>query len=544
MNKNLLIKRILAFLLLVLIFAGLPACKKYDNPIDNGNGANKGTVSGTVTTTNKIAISGVEVRVGNLVAYTNNKGSFLLSGVSAGDKVIVSFTMDNYTTTQKIVTVKAGRVSYVDASVIPVGKKQNLDALNGGTVQFNGASVVLLPNSIVDSRSVAFTGTATVKATYFDPSNNVFYGCFPGEFEGLRNDNSVTQIESFGFIAVELLNGTEKLQLASGKPATITMPITQKQQATAPQTIPLWYFDESRGQWIEEGSANKVGNNYVGTVRHFSNWNCDQPTQTSYFQGKVVDNNGNPVSCASVKSVGVDYTGQASAITADDGSFKIAVKSNSTATVFAKYHIFTSTSADYATPATSQITDIGNLIINIDTMNVVVITGRVVDNGNQPLEYISLKLLDSTNKVVDLISSSRDGRFKLFGLTNSKYVIEIATYNADTSTTKVRVDVQTGSQNETKDVGDIKLDIGGSYITGRVLDSNSMPAKNAYVYLANQPSSGTREKSTDSLGVFKLSVRPNISVDIHFYYMQKSKTLTVTSGALGETKDIGDVIVP
>jgi hypothetical protein len=46
----------------------------------------------------------------------------------------------------------------------------------------------------------------------------------------------------------------------------------------APATIPLWYFNDTLGIWKEEGTATKQGNNYVGSVSHFSFWNCDVPS--------------------------------------------------------------------------------------------------------------------------------------------------------------------------------------------------------------------------------------------------------------------------
>ena len=90
--------------------------------------------------------------------------------------------------------------------------------------------------------------------------------------------------------AVELTGAAgEKLQLAPGKPATITMPMSSPLLAHAPGTIPLWHFDEAKGVWMEEGSATKKGNVYIGTVSHFSFWNCDWPQDLVEFECTVVD---------------------------------------------------------------------------------------------------------------------------------------------------------------------------------------------------------------------------------------------------------------
>jgi len=75
--------------------------------------------------------------------------------------------------------------------------------------------------------------------------------------------------------------------------ATIHMPVPAEFLHTAPETIPLWHFDESNGTWVEEGQAQLINNTYVGEVGHFSFWNCDIPVDPIEISGKVLLN-GNP----------------------------------------------------------------------------------------------------------------------------------------------------------------------------------------------------------------------------------------------------------
>jgi hypothetical protein len=85
----------------------------------------------------------------------------------------------------------------------------------------------------------------------------------------------------------------EKLQLAKRKTATLTTAIPASLQNTAPATISLWYMDESSGLWKEEGTATKNGNKYVGTVSHFSFWNCDVGVPLVNLTATLKDQNGN-----------------------------------------------------------------------------------------------------------------------------------------------------------------------------------------------------------------------------------------------------------
>ena len=417
--------------------------------------------------------------------------------------------------------------------------------MSGGTVAFSGTTVVFPANGIIDSKGKPFTGSAQVKATYFDPTNPLFYGCFPGEFAGVRSNSTETGIESFGFINVEIMNNAEKLQLASGKPAQFTMPIPAALRTRAPQTIPLWYYDEVQGKWIEEGSATKQGNNYVGTVAHFSSWNCDMPTQTSWLEGHVVDANGNPLSFANVKAIGVDYTGSSSVRTNDAGYFKVAVKSASTATVLASYYIVSGTAQTVVTPATGIVQDIGNLVVAVDTTQFCTITGRVIDNGSFPLSYMYVVLKDAGGKQVDALTTGKDGRFRFFGEAGKTYTLELSWY-ADSAKQAKPMSVTCPTIPGNVDVGDIKVDLGGALVTGRLVDSTGTPIPNVNCYSPNSsgtPGQNGRESATDANGRFSISAKPATTFQLYFYWMQKSKTVTATSGILGSTTDIGDVVM-
>lgn len=70
-------------------------------------------------------------------------------------------------------------------------------------------------------------------------------------------------------------NDDQKLQIATGHKANISLPIAANQLDTAPATIPLWHFNEDSGLWEEQGFSRRQGDRYVGSVSHFSWWNND-----------------------------------------------------------------------------------------------------------------------------------------------------------------------------------------------------------------------------------------------------------------------------
>jgi hypothetical protein len=67
--------------------------------------------------------------------------------------------------------------------------------------------------------------------------------------------------------------------------------------------------------WREDGSAVKQGDKYVGTVHHFTDWNCDYPGTTGSVTGRVLDCNGLPLPGITLK------IGQVTALTDASGNY-------------------------------------------------------------------------------------------------------------------------------------------------------------------------------------------------------------------------------
>ncbi|MCA0154546.1 hypothetical protein, partial [Winogradskyella vincentii] len=102
----------------------------------------------------------------------------------------------------------------------------------------------------------------------------------PGMLYAQNEAGAERMLQTLGMLAVELRgSGGEDLNLPEGSTSEIRIPLDPSLMGIAPATIPLWYFDEVNGYWKEEGEATLQGNMYVGTVAHFSFWNCDIPAE-------------------------------------------------------------------------------------------------------------------------------------------------------------------------------------------------------------------------------------------------------------------------
>ncbi|MDR6339161.1 hypothetical protein HNQ91_002212 [Filimonas zeae] len=264
------------------------------------------TISGRVTDERKMPVSGAVVKAGATgIATTDVDGRFTIKNVSIDKKAgAIRVEKDSFFTGVKTLVVGAGNENNVAVQLLRKKVAGTFSAASGGTVTLpSGGGKVAFPAEGVmnEATKAAYTGTVTTSAFFFDPTAAGFENIIPGALRGLDSNNRETGLQSFSMIAVELTGANgQKLQLAAGKTATITFAIPAGLRAQAPATIPLWYLNETTGLWKEEGRATRQGNTYVGTVTHFSYWNCDAPFELVDFSAIIKAQSGDPLPNAKV----------------------------------------------------------------------------------------------------------------------------------------------------------------------------------------------------------------------------------------------------
>lgn len=350
-----------AALTATVIFSG---CGGGDDDDGGGGGGGFGLLTGAIKDVNGSVVAGVSVSISGLTPAVNNEqGWFSIADVPAGNNTLVEFKKTGYVTTYRRVDINDGGNTYIDVSMSAVGTQQNITGAAGGTVTHSGTSVAIPANSIVDANKNPFSGTVVARVTAFDPTVEAQLLAFPGEFEGLSLAGETVPIMSYGFVDVTLSDESgNPLQLADGKTATITGAIPAGLQATAPATIGMWYFNSTMGRWEEAGTATKNGNNYVGTVSHFTVWNWDVPFPAAWIKGVVVDGDGNPIQGASVTAKGPNWRSGES-YTPADGTFRIPAAAGSTFSIWAQKGTAKSATLSNTAPAANQELDVGQLVI-------------------------------------------------------------------------------------------------------------------------------------------------------------------------------------
>ncbi|MEP6674129.1 MAG: Ig-like domain-containing protein [Ferruginibacter sp.] len=371
-------------------------------PADLSTKVTASMISGFVTDENNLPVLNAPVKSGIAVTSTDKYGYFEFKNIEViKNAAFVTVTVPGYFKGIKTFVATAGKGAFFRIKLIPKINAGSVDATTGGKVTLsNNLSVSLPANAIVNAGTGAtYSGSVKIAAYWINPDATDLNDIMPGDLRGINTAGAIKMLQTYGMSAVELTGASgELLQIASGKKATLTFPLPASLAATAPASIPLWYFDETNGLWKEDGAATKTGNTYVGDVSHFSYWNCDIPFSNAVqFDLTVVDVAGNPVQNANVQfsySNG-GYTG-CHGITDSAGHVSGSIPANASLIlqVFS-YQVCPNTPVYTQAVTTTNVNiSLGTITLSATSSYVAEISGIVLDCNGLPVTngYVMLQL--------------------------------------------------------------------------------------------------------------------------------------------------------
>lgn len=422
-------KRLLILVLLVpFLFNSCSNDSRIDEnsaytPLNFGNEVSK-SFTGQIVDESNNPIANVLITVGNKTANTDRNGVFIIN---------------NATVHEKFAYVKATKVGFLDGSrsLVPTNGMNDVritllsgtivGTVNSGTsgsISLSNGSKVTFDGNFKTESGQPYTGVVSVIMKHLDPSDPTTVDKMPGMLLAANSRGEERVLETYGMMNIELRGAaSQKLQLSTT--AQIEMPISSSQLASAPATIPLWHFDETLGYWKEEGAATKQGTKYVGTVSHFSWWNCDAQFPTVRLCVTVVNSNG--VSLSNVK-VGIrrasnSYT--VNGFTNSQGQVCGLVPANETLTMVVFDSCGNTVSTSSIGPFSSDTT-LPNLVISNTSIQSTLVQGNLlkcdgtnVTNGYVLMRYGNQNLIvyvsNGTFSFTMLVCSATDTSFRLEG---------------------------------------------------------------------------------------------------------------------------------
>jgi hypothetical protein len=370
---------------------------------------------GLILDTSGNAVSNATVSIGSTSVQTNSNGLFTINNASVkerfahvkvvksgfidGSRVLVPTSGDN--------RINVMLIPNTPTATVATGVNSEVNLPNGTKVKFDGA--------FKDASGNAYLGNVQVGLYHLKPSDTYLSEIMPGSLLASNTNGDAKILETFGMLHVELTgSGGQKLNIASGHMAEISLDIDASQLSTSPTTIPLWSFDEVAGIWREEGAATKVGNKYIGNVSHFSWWNCDAPFDQCNLTVTVQNNAGAPISNLTVTLLRPNQTFGAPGTTNGAGQVTGIIPANEVLTLkvsdFCGNVIYTSTVGPFATGSSNSLPAINLTATAITTISVTGVL-QTCANANVTNGIVKLKNLNTANYYNQVLQTVTNGNF-------------------------------------------------------------------------------------------------------------------------------------
>ena len=399
----------IVILAIILSLFSTVSCRK-DTDITITEETTISGVNGFITNEENFAVGQAEVIINGASFITDDFGYFNAENVSHNGKIVLKVNKAGYFSGSRTIFTRSNEKTFTQVSLIKQNFPYKLVSTVGGTIEMNDlVTLTFPPNALVDKNGNNFTGIAVLDIKYLDPTLHTMYNEMPGALIGQNQNKEDVVLESYGMIGVWLsdFNGNS-LNLKPGEKCKMTTKIPETMRNYAPTVMPLWHFDESAGIWIEEGSASRDGDYYVGEVSHFSYWNCDYPRSLVHIKGKLTY--GGDSFTEGIVSIGIEgQNAQRTSNTNALGEFEGFVPANEKLSIQVHNSCNTLIYSSNIGPFTSD-QDLGNLIV-ANTNSEITITGQVVgcDGLPSPNAIIRYKFLSSKNEIV----ADDAGRFSI-----------------------------------------------------------------------------------------------------------------------------------
>jgi hypothetical protein len=401
-------------LVLAIITLGLVACQQDSEEfIPNDESFSASTLIGFVVDEDDNPVVDATVTFGNTTVKTDAYGSYLFTNARvSSDHNLVSIEKDGFFSGYKVFRADESKTIQLRSKLLSANIDYSFPASSGGT--YNGSEIKLdFPSNaiVVESTGAAYSGEVNVSVVYIDPTDDLLGDIMPGDLSARNAAGNLVVLNSYGMLGVELSSSNgQKLQIKEGSAVSVETTIPQELMATAPSEIDLWSYNEETGLWDEEGKATLSGNKYVAQVSHFSFWNYDIQFESVFAKGRIVDEDGNPLSQAYVSiHLASNNRGGHGAVNLD-GTFKgrIPAGENLVLRVYLGGLGCGWGNPDYEKnigPYTSDV-DLGDITVTIPSINETVVEGTLVDcNGD--------KITNGLVKIGSQYSLVKNGDFKV-----------------------------------------------------------------------------------------------------------------------------------
>lgn len=470
-------------------------------------------IYGFVSDVDGNALANVLVTSGNDTTVTSESGAYSFDKCRAvNGRCVIKFEENEYFSVVRTADIDNGEAR-VDAVLMPQDTKEGVTEITrfynsqGATIKVGNMQITIPANSLVyENDGKPFYGSVFASAYYLNPNSENFTKEMPGgDMSGVTVDGKSVILLSYGMVEVTLKDSVnQKLQLKEGAESTLSFPIpegfTENQKYNE---IPLWYFDDEKGTWIEEGIATKNGDSYSGKIKHFSWHNLDYPNRRATICGRVTNKNGTPLPNVLVT------ISQTSARTDKNGNYCAYVPKNTPVFVTVK-------PSDYANCPNMPIYNVDGLeaetTFNQDIVlpNMPLIHGKVTDKTGKPISSINVHSNNATTL------TNRHGEYTLYVNGNEPITVSVPFSTLDDNQNEVSAE----SKYEFADPSEIEEDKSYDFTIDRPIQLYG------WIYLSNNRGSRKSFNVTVNINNKEYNVKSSSSGTYSFLVSSDTKEVT------------------
>jgi hypothetical protein len=255
------------------------------------------SVEGRVLNEQLQPVQNATVTGGGESTKTDVNGHFLLEDVELPDNAaVISVEKDGYFNGYRTLMVREDQIQYIQVELL-LENQADINAATGDIIAFLQGTLTFPANAILSGDNQPYNGQVTVRSIYIDPEGSTIADQMPGDLRGIGKDNRETGLRAFSMIVFGMEDGAgAPLFPDAAKPVAVRIMIPTALANSAPQQIPMWYFDNATGFWKEEGVATRQGSDYVGNATRAGYWLCATTFPQITLTAKVVDQRGTGVS--------------------------------------------------------------------------------------------------------------------------------------------------------------------------------------------------------------------------------------------------------
>jgi hypothetical protein len=261
-----------AFLMLLL------SCDDGKGPANPGTTQNEDLskiISGSIIAENGSPLAGATIECGGINAQTDAEGFFKLTGAADKNgiyliKISKPGFYDNF---KEIRKSEAGATNF-NAALKPKELVTTFSQDKNFILELSdGAGIGIVPGTIInESTGQSYNGKVKLYSYYYGRNDEEFADFFPKAPAKDKDGNDI-EVFDLGIYSIELFSeNDDKLNIADGMAAIITIPVPEELAAAPPAEIPTWHFDSGEKVWKESGIASYDGTSglYIAEVGHFS----------------------------------------------------------------------------------------------------------------------------------------------------------------------------------------------------------------------------------------------------------------------------------